>query len=307
MRLSYLFLLLVCCCNLSAQSYRSRIHYKVKLGDTQQLHQLILLDYTKLLGVALEIKDNEILFQLRSSPEVSTIPLSQLRFLGIFTGANGKASALNWTETVGLADLTYERTALPYQTKSQLRVINLLYVVPEFNLNKHLQVGLGLAGPLGVLATARLRFSVLPKVNIGVSNQTLLPPFDQGFQRSIFLIGDIHAMMTIGDEDKFFNLGTGFFYNTDDFVRNAWTHRLAIGGRLSSKWHLYAEMMLVLDREDNFFSSREVTLLPTVNAALGKRRHRWQFGVMSVFLGSGDVVPFPIPYVGYQYYWGGSL
>ncbi len=304
MRLSYFLLLLVFCGGLSAQSYRSRIHYKVNLGDTRQLHQLILLDYTKLLGVALEIKDDEIFFQLRSSSEVSVIPLSELRFLGLFTGSS-KATALDWTETVGLADLTYERTALPYQTRSQLRVINLIYVVPEFNLNKHLQVGVGLAGPVGILATARLRYTIFPNVHLGLSNQTLFPPFGQGFSNNLLVLGDLHTMMTIGTEDKFFNLGTGIVYNTDDFQGAAWAHRLAVGGRLSATWHLYAEMLMVLGREDAF-TSREVTLLPSINGALGKRRHRWQFGIMSVFLGNDGIIPVPIPYVGYQYYWGGN-
>lgn len=306
MRFSYLLLLLMLCGGLSAQSYQSRIHHKVNIGNTRQLHQLILLDYTKLLGVALEIKNEEIYFQLRSSPEISVIPLRELRFLGLFSGTSSKTIALDWTETVGLTDLTYERTALPFKSKSQLRVINLLYVVPEFNLNKHLQLGVGLAGPLGIMATARLRYTVLPKVHLGISNQTLFPPFDQAFRENLFVLGDLHAMMTIGDESKFFNLGTGIVYNTDEFEGAAWAHRVAIGGRLSRKWHLYTEMLMVLGREGRF-NSRQVTLLPAVSASLGQRRHRWQFGVMSVFFGDDDFITVPLPFLGYQYYWGAKL
>lgn len=290
--------------SLAAQSYQSRIHYKVKLGDTEQLHQLILLDYSKLLGTALEIENDEIFFQLRSSSEVSVIPLKELRFLGVFTGTNGNpVSGLN-AATVGLADLTYERTALPYQTKSQLRVINLIYAVTEWNTNEHLQFGLGLAGPLGILVTTRLRYTVLPDVHVGLSNQFLFPPLLQGFSNNLLALGDAHAMVTVGNENRFFNLGTGILYNTE-FNESAWGHRMAIGGSLSAKWHLYAEGLLVLGR-NNDFNPRDVSFLPSVNGALGVRRHRWQFGVFSVFTDTGFSSPVPVPYVGYAYYWGGN-
>lgn len=304
MRYRFLLFSLVLCFSLSAQSYKSRIHYKVKLGDTDQLHQLILLDYTKLLGTALEIENDEIFFQLRSSSEVSIIPLKELRFLGVFTGTT--ASPVSGpVSTVGLADLTYERTALPYQTKSQLRIINLVYAVTEWNTNEHIQLGLGLAGPLGVIATARLRYTVLPDVHMGVSNQILFPPFSQGFNDGLLVVGDLSAMLTVGDENRFLNLGTGLFYNTDSFSSNAWGHRMAIGGKVSPKWHLYGEALMVLTRSSRG-TPLESVLLPTLNASLGVRRHRWQFGILSFFSEDFGVVPVPIPYVGYAYYWGGA-
>ncbi|MFK8162813.1 MAG: hypothetical protein AB8H12_10160 [Lewinella sp.] len=304
MRLGCVLFALAICLSLSAQSYQSRIHYKVKLGDARQLHQLILLDYTKLLGVALDIEDDIIYFKTRSSSEVSIIPLDQLRFLGVFTGVTAKTSLGGSQSVVPLADLTYERTALPYQTKSQLRVINLIYVVPEWRLNKHLQVGIGLAGPLGILTTAKLRYTILPDVHVGLSNQTLFPPFSQGFNDgSPLILGDAHAMVTIGSDQRFFNFGTGLLYNTDRFEGTARGYRLALGGQLSKKWHLYAESLMVLGRSSNG-SPRDVTVLPSVNAALGARSHRWQFGIISVFDGFNDVLTPPIPYVGYSYYWG---
>ena len=289
--------------SLAAQSYQSRIHYKVKLGDRQQLHQLILLDYTKLLGVALEIEDDKIYFQVRSSTETSVIPLDQLRFLGIFTGTSVKSTLRGPQPTIRLADLTYERTALPFQTKSQLRIINLIYAVPEWNLNKHLQLGLGLAGPLGIITTAKLRYTVFPDVHIGLSNQVLFPTFSQGFSNGLLILGDAHAMVTVGSDKRFFNFGSGILYNTDNFEGSAWGHRVALGGQVSPKWHLYAESLMVLGRSRGG-TPRDVTLLPSLNAALGRRNHRWQFGLITVYSGFGEIGPLPIPYVGYSYYWG---
>jgi hypothetical protein len=304
MRLGCILFALALSFSLAAQSYQSRIHYKVKLGDTRQLHQLILLDYTKLLGVALEIEADKIYFQLRSSTDVSVIPLDQLRFLGVFTGTSAKSTLRGGAkQTIRLADLTYERTALPFQTKSQLRVINLIYAVSEWNLNDHIQVGVGLAGPLGVLATAKLRYTVLPDIHVGFSNQTLFPPFSQGFNDGPLILGDAHAMVTVGNDQRFFNFGTGILYNTDRFEGSAWGHRLALGGQVSRKWHLYAETLMVLGRSDAG-NPRDVVLIPSLNAALGVRSHRWQFGLITVYTGFDDIGPLPIPYVGYSYYWG---
>ncbi|WP_157472158.1 hypothetical protein [Neolewinella persica] len=262
-----------------------------------------MLDYTKLLGIALDIEGDSIYFQLRSSTEVSVIPLDQLRFLGIFTGNTAKTINGRFQAAIPLTDLTYERTALPYQTKSQLRVINLIYIVPEWNINKHLQLGVGMAGPLGILTTARLRYTILPDVHVGLSNQTLFPPLSQGFNDGPLVLGDAHAMVTVGSDKRFFNYGTGILYNTDDFEGTAWGHRVALGGQVSRKWHLYAESLMVLGRSRNG-TPRDVTILPSINAALGARSHRWQFGLITVYNGFNDFGPLPIPYVGYSYYWG---
>lgn len=295
---------------LVGQSYQSRIHHKVRLADPDQLHQLILLDYTKLLGTAIDVTADSIYFQLRAAAELSVVPINQLRYLGIFTegetgGRNGRPSAT----PIGLSDMTLERTALPYQTKARLKVVQLLYAVTEWNLNKNLQLGVGLLGPIAFITTQKLRFTLAPDVHVGVSNQLALPPFSQGFNDGKpLLIGDVHALLTIGNEDRFLNLGTGYFYNTDVFVSGARNHRIGIGGKISNKWHLYSEALLLLNSDDGgggrFRPFRELVLIPSANAALSVRNHRWQFGLATFFVDQSDIFPPPIPYVGYTYYWG---
>ncbi|MEM9528925.1 MAG: hypothetical protein AAGA31_20105 [Bacteroidota bacterium] len=285
--------------SLAGQSYESRIHYKVTIGDTTQLHQLILLDYSKFLGTAMEIDEDYIYFKLRSSSDVSEIPLEQLRFLGVFN-LNELPSIIRSGAGPGFSDLTYERTALPFHSSAQVKVINLLYAVVEWNLNKNLQVGVGLAGPVGILGTVRYRFSLNKDVHLGLSNQILFPPFAQ-FDNDLIVVGDVTTMLTFGDERRFLNLGTGIFYNTDDFVESVNIHRLGIGGRVSNRVHLYAEAALLLDNEA--FNGRDLNLVPSVNVSIGARRHRWRFGIFSVFLDEDSFVPPPLPYVGYTYYW----
>lgn len=304
----FLFMAGVC---LSAQSYKSRIHYKVKLGDTEQLHQLILLDYTKLLGTAMAVTNDSIYFQLRSGAEESAIPLSELRYLGVFTQAgrdsggarNGRRPNVG---RVGFDDMTYERTALPYQTKAKLKIIQLLVASVEWNLNDNLQLGVGLASPLVFLTNQRLRFTVAPQVHLGVSNQTIFPFIGQGFNGGApLLLGDLTGILTLGDESRFLNLGTGIFYNTVRSERNAWGHRIGFGGRLSEHWHLYGEGVMVLSRgERRFGPRRQMVLIPTVNAAYGVRRHRWKFGLATFLVDQEDIFPLPVPYLGYSYYWG---
>lgn len=286
-----------------AQSYQSRIHYKVKLGDTSQLHQLILLDYTKLLGTVMEVRRDSIRMRVRSIREEVMVPTGELRFLGVFNSAVGKEYAS--LTPAAFSDLTYERTALPFTSKTQLRVINLLYGVVERNLNDNLQIGIGIAGPLGLLTTQKLRFTVAPKINVGLSNQFLVPPFVQGFNRNgLLALGDVTGIITFGDERRFVNLGTGLLYNTDEFGGEAWSYRVALGGKLSPRWHVYTEALMVLERDDGSnFNGRQLTLLPSVNASLAGPRHRWQFGIFTAFIDEDRFFPPPLPYVGYSLYW----
>ncbi len=298
MRTSLLILALLLAGALAGQSYRSRIHYKVKLGDEKQLHQLILLDYTKLLGTALDIKADSIYFRLRSADELSVIPLAEMRFLGEFVTGQSALSVPRVAPP--LTDLTYERTALPFNGRGQLRIINLVYGVAELNLNQNVQVGLGVAGPLGLLTTQRLRFSLNPQLHLGISNQALFPPFNQGNGQGVFAIGDLTTMLTIGTERRFVNLGTGIFYNRDNNDGPVPLHRIGIGARVGERWHLYSEVLMSLDPG---FSFPQLQIFPSFNASLGARRHRWQFGIFTVVLDEDSFFPPPLPYVGYAYYW----
>ena len=97
---------------LFSQSYESRIHYKVVLGDTSQLHQIILLDYTKMLGNAKEIKADSIYFQLRAAADPSAIPLADIRYVGVFNSSDTPEGRNKLFPSVPeFTDLTYERTA----------------------------------------------------------------------------------------------------------------------------------------------------------------------------------------------------
>jgi hypothetical protein len=297
---------------LSAQSYQARIHYKVRLGDTTQLHQLILLDYSKLLGTVMEVRADSIRMQVRSVREEVRVPTKELRFIGVFNPESVKGYSSG--SPAAFSDLTYERTALPPSSKTQLRVINLIYAVVERNLNDNVQIGIGLAGPLGILTTQKLRFQVAPKVNVGLSNQFLLPPF-QGINRNgLWSLGDLSGIVTLGDERRFLNLGTGFMYETGGFNDSSegefWSYRMALGGQLSPRWHIYAEALMILEigeaSIDPFFGfneGRNLTLLPSINASMAGPRHRWQFGLFTGFLDEDSFIPPPLPYVGYSFYW----
>ncbi|MFT4687248.1 MAG: hypothetical protein ACJATN_001255 [Neolewinella sp.] len=303
MRLGFFSIALFFTCCLTAQNYESRIHYKVKLGDEEQLHQLILLDYTKLLGTALEVDEENIRFNVRSATEVSIIPTSKLRFLGVFKEEKQPTGGLySTTQPVGFTDLTYEPTALPYTSKGEVKVINLLYATTEWSLNEHYQIGVGLGGPLGILTTQRARWSLSPLIHVGVSNKMLYVPLVQSFSERLALLGDVHAMLTIGTSHRFLSIGTGLLYDNTSLDGTAWAHRMALGVQLSKRWTVYTEALMVLTKERRF-RRNNLVLLPTLNAALSIRRHRWNFGIATVQEEGLNFLPPPIPYVGYSYYW----
>ena len=296
MRLLFCLSLIAYVCSLSAQSYRSRIHYRVELGDTTQTHQLVLLDYSKLIGLAKEVRRDTLVFRLHGAGEDSFIPANDIRFLGLF-GQERRSSAYQ-TKTPGFTDMTYERTALPYHGRGQYRTIMLLYHVAEFNLNEHLQLGAGLAGPLGVLLTQRVRTSITPNLHVGISNQFLWPPIVQAFTEEFIYVGDLTGIITLGTGDRFLNLGGGIFYASDAADRTVWLSRMGIGGRIGSRWHAYAEAIVSQQAR-----LRHLELYPSVSAAYGNRRHRFQFGMFSILLDQETFTPPPLPFVGYALYW----
>ena len=287
-------------CGLDAQEYKSRINYQVEFGDTSQLHQLILIDYSKLLGTAIGVKADTLYFRIRSANEVSAVPLWDLRYLGVLTVTDSPGAGFRYAGTPPFTDLTYERTAFPLKGKGQLRIINLIYSVAEWNVNDNLQIGVGVAGPLGVLATQKVRFSITPDVHLGVTGQELWVPLIGAFNGGFTMVGDVAAVVTLGNERRFANFGTGILFNTDDPDSPQPIHRFALGGKIGPRWHAYGEFVAILDEPGRFNSLR---LVPTFNASLGIRRHRWQFGVGTVFLDEDNFFPPPLPYVGYAYYW----
>lgn len=296
MRFLLSLLLVVTATNIYAQN-RFRIGSGVLVGDESQLHEIILVDFSKLLGHCAKIDKNTVFFKLRDAIEVTELPIDQVRFLGVYEqtgntitrGRNGeKAAAYN---RVAFADGTYLRTALPTHTKGQYRNIDLIYNVAEFNLNRNVQLGVGAFVPAGFLSTQRLRFSIAKEVHLGVSNQSLLvllsidPPF---------IVGDLNANFTVGNENRFVNFGGGFFYNTSDDMRT--THlNIAMGGRIAENWHVYGEMAVF---DDGF----DIIALPSFSAAHGVRRHRWRFGFFNVFNPESSFLA-PLPFIGYDYYW----
>lgn len=303
MRPVIIFLLLSFAAGLSAQAFKSRIHYKVELGDTSQLHQLILIDYTKLLGTAMRIDADSLYFQIRSVAEEAAIPLRELRYLGVFVATDSPVGERRQRVKFGsppFTDLTYERTALPLKGKGQVRIINLIYGVSEWNLNENVQVGAGIAGPLGVLLTQKLRFSITPDLHVGLTGQELWLPLLFSFDGRTIVAGDVAAIVTVGNDRRFANFGTGILFSTEFNDPPISAHRFGLGGRIGDRWHIYGEFLMTLN-DTNRFS--QLNLFPSLNAALGIRRHRWQFGVATVFMDENRFFPPPLPYVGYAYYW----
>ena len=295
-----LFLTIVCSItSLSAQDYRGRINRRVVIGDTTQYHNLILVDYSSMIGRVESINNGIIYMRLISADEVSEIPAEELRYLGVYYLAAARDRNTASAAVPGFDNLTYERTALPYHSRGQFRTVLLAYNAFEINLNEHFQIGGGVAGPLGILVNSKYRTSLQPNLHVGLSAQILALPLVTPTRRGLPVVGDLSAITTLGTSDLFLNLGTGLLFNTDGFSETtAWAHRFGAGGKIGRKWHLYGEALFVQDK-----SIEELTLVPGLSAAYGARRHRWQFGLWTAFTEFENIVPPPIPWVGYSLYW----
>ncbi len=200
------------------------------------------------------------------------------------------------SDPVPLTDLTMIRTALPFQRGSQLKTVMLVYNTFQWNLNGHLQLSTGLGGPLGVILGQRYRTSLNEWVHVGLSNEVLVIPWLAFIDDQLPFAGDLTTMLTIGDEYQFFHLGAGLYYT--DAGGSVPNYRVGAGARLGGETHLYGELVTTTDPVGT------ITVLPSLNVSLARRRHRWSFGIFTVYVADqfGEGIP-PLPYLSYSCYY----
>ena len=298
MRYSLLFILLLVAGSLRAQSYKDRINPEVEIGDSTQVHQVILRDYTRLRGVITDVRSDSIFIRVATIGDTITVPTYQMRHVGLYRPERYTrfANPRGQDNLPDLYDLTFVRTALPYSRKNRFKTVMLVYNVFEWNLNDHFQLGAGLAGPLGFLFTQRYRTSLTPYFHLGFSNQLLMVPLAAIGNSGFPAVGDATTLLTVGEASQFLTLGTGLFYSLEDGGVALHNYRVGMGVRVSRKVHLYGEMLGFKDGLDDF------VLLPSLNAAVAGGKHRWSFGLLSVFFDGESNVFVPIPYISYSLY-----
>ena len=296
MRLTLICSLFLMAGAVQAQSYTQRINHRVAIGDTSQVHQLILRDYTRLRGTVLEVRRDSIVMQVASVPEAVRVPTFQMRHIGILPRSE-RLQAVADGDVPAMDDLTLVRTALPFPRRKRLKTVMLVYNSLEWQLDRHVQLGVGAALPFGLLLNQRYRTSLTPYLHVGVSNETLLVPFlifgEDGFPA----VGDLTTMLTVGSGAQFLHLGYGIFYNLTDGTEPVPNFRVGAGTRISRRVHLYGELVGVLEPDDRF------TLLPSLNLARTVRRHRWSFGLATSFVEREFNSGVPVPYVSYSLYY----
>lgn len=278
---------------LHAQGFR--MSEDVELGSLKQTHQLILVDYSKFVGRAWEIDGNELVFQINNAEATSRFPLSEIRYLGVYipkgTGTK-KNKVLFDPEGPKFSDLSYLRTALPTEGKGRIRVLNITYAIAEFNVNNNIQLGVGLLTPVGPLFTQRLRVPITEYLNVGFSLQSTLILID--IFSGPYLAGDGRINLTYGTSERFINFSQGKAYSTLDNDPLVNTTSIGAGGRLGRGWHAYGEIGI-------FRGRFETSILPALSASNSSNRHRWRFGVFTVLIPDGIILP--LPFVGYDYHW----
>lgn len=288
-----------CCHSAAAQSDGFRIGPGLVYGDTTELHQLVLANYSRFVGTATGLRDNELYFRIRGADDTTTFLTSNIRYVGLLAGSARAAvlspAGASFDDTVydgrydmTFTDPTYLRTAFLNRGKGQLRIVNAIYSVVEINATKNIQFGGGMLLPLGFLFTQRLGFRVAGPVHIGMSNQMFLPILTFG---STAPYGDVSVNLSVGSEARFLSVGRGLLYDTD-FDETAESYTLSIGGALSPTVQAYSEIMLVETAFGN------TNLLPSLSVAFTNRRHRWRVGLFRIIERGLDL--FALPLAGYE-------
>jgi hypothetical protein len=295
MRIAFFLFFLFSLPHLYGQVWKSRVQPQVNIGDTTQTHQVILLDYSRLLGIVMEIRSDSLTLRVATLPEPLRLPTRQMRYVGLSTAPSRRGRSAPGRAPLG--DLTLVRTALPYPSEREFRTVMLLYNSVNWTLNEHFQLGVGLAGPLGILLNQRYRTSVRPWLHLGVSNEIVVAPLIAFGDDRLPFAGDLTGLLTVGTSEQFFTAGAGMFYLSDNPSSPIPNFRAGLGTRLGRPTHLYGELVAYVDERIG-----EVGLLPSLNLSLARRSHRWSFGIMSYFIDDDFTTPAPIPYVSYALY-----
>ncbi|THH40060.1 KOW domain-containing RNA-binding protein [Neolewinella litorea] len=284
------FVFFFCFACLSAQSGVGPLSADVRPGDSTQQHQVVLLDYSTFLGTVVAVDDDSLRMRVVNIAEPLTFPVSQLRKVRVVR-EGGAAPA----PEIGFDDFTFVRSALPFGGRRRFKTVSLAYNVLDFNLNRHLQLTVGNAALLGLTFGQRFRTSAKDWLHLGLSNEMLLVPIVTFSGGGIGVGGDLTGLVTIGNEDQMFNLGVGMLYAFGGGAVPA--YRVGVGTRLSPTVHVYGEMLAVGDAGD------QLILLPTLNVALTRRRHRWSFGLATTVVDSENFLYLPLPYLSYAVYY----
>ncbi|MEM6396926.1 MAG: hypothetical protein AAF741_11320 [Bacteroidota bacterium] len=270
---------------LGAQSGGLSIGKGVVLGDTTQVHVLTTNSQERIIGSAMDIDGDKLLFIPRYAEEVVEFPTAEVRSVRLFQ--------VGYSDN-NLSDGTYLYTALPGANRGgRYRNVSVLGSLAEFDLNKNVRLGVGFLLPVGIAVSQRIRASLSPGLHVGLSNQSVwsLRQFDDNE-----LAGDLAGLVTLGDNRLFLSMGYHFFYSTSFFSEDSRGVSMMVGGQISDQWHLYSEWMYTETR-----SFRGSGLIPSFSASCSLNRWRIRFGV---FWGYGELVTdSPLPIVGADYRW----
>lgn len=266
-----------------------RLGKGVRLGDSTQLQLISTTRFDKIIGYGLDIEGDELLFQPQNMDETLSIPLEYVRSLRLYKQT---------FEDDRFSDPSYLRTALPgADGRLQYRNLMLLNNMVEYDINPNIRIGAGVLVPVGFIATQRLRVNIAKQIHLGLSNQSVwdvLLNNQDGFNSGNTLVGDLSGMLTLGSNQAFVSISYHLLYDTS-FPADENAIGLAVGGQLSSAWHLYSELFLVEQ------ASGGTGFIPSVSGAYRVNNWRIRMGLFAGFL---DLFTnTPLPFLGVEYYW----
>ncbi|NJB84689.1 hypothetical protein GGR26_000434 [Lewinella marina] len=275
---------------LAGQDRPGRISARVTIGDTSQVHLLTLVDNSTFFGTVTAVTGDSVRLVSRSFADPLVVPWERVHRISRYRGGWGAPSA-----QLALDDLTLVRTALPFAGRRRFKTVMLMYNALDFNLNPHLQLGVGNAAVLGLTFSQRYRTSLSSWLHLGVSNETLVIPTLSLYSVGVGLAGDLTGLLTVGSSDQFVHFGTGLFYIAGEGPLA--NFRLGAGRRISPSVHLSGELLAVGT------DAGQLAVLPSLTVGLARRSHRWGFGLATVMHDGETFFPPPIPYLSYAVYY----
>lgn len=255
-------------------------------NSVEQTHILITHDGSSYIGRVSSIDQNSVYFIIRNLDTSIKINMQDVDFLGLaeerkedFINTNKESQEANKKKVIILPSnqLLYSATALPYPCKGTVRSTMIIVNQADFQLGKHFSLGANVVIPALVGARAQAKISLNETIHTGLTTQFFLPLISTDFRNHTY------AMLTIGDYDKFLNVGYGFWFDISSSANEFSPEEedpfpmlsLAASYNIHKNWRIHIETMAL-------FEEHNKQVLPSITVSKALKRGMFEFGLVSI-------------------------
>lgn len=246
-------------------SEAQEISKQLDLSDTTQTHFIETLRGDRLIGKITQLKDSNIIFQKSQRFNIN-FHFSELKRIGVL-GIDDVEGVVVLEESRGIENLLYHPTAFPIgQGEGEYRIIDGLWNTVEIGITNNFSVTAGAVIPFVVILRTKIAGRVSDNVHLGLGGTGFI-----GFEDNEESLYHIYGIVTLGEENKHFNL-TGGFLVSEDF-ENTIIPAFSLGGAFlfGNYSRIYFDVLLT-SGEDDFF------IVPTIQYGVIKNQNKFDIG-----------------------------